>query len=180
MSKPIEKESQIEKENDKKANRDPISGEIGMHAVGTGVGAAVVGGASAAGIMAAGAAMGAAGGPVGAVIGAAVGAVIGADIGKAVGEKINPTQLVWWEQNHATRPYVKAGHDYKTFEPAYRTGLEAARDNNGADFNDLAPSIKNNWNIARGGSKLEWEEARPAIEDAFQTYTTYSPNGEKR
>ncbi len=180
MSKPLESRSTIAKENEKKANRDPITGEPGMQAIGTGVGAAVGGGAAAAGVMAAAAATGAAGGPVGAVIGAAVGAVIGADVGKAVGEKINPTQLVWWQENYKTRPYVKSGQDYSTYEPAYRSGIEAARDSKGKGFNDLEPSIKNNWNLSRGDSQLEWDQARPAVEDAFETYKSYRPVKDER
>lgn len=163
MSKPADTRSDIEKENEKKANRDPISGEPGMQAIGTDVGAALGGAA-------AGAAMGMVAGPAGVVIGATVGAIIGADAGHAVGEKINPTQLVWWEENHGSRPYVKAGKDYTHYEPAYRTGIEAARTRDGKDFKDLAPGIENNWNLSRGNSQLEWNDARPAVEDAFHSY----------
>lgn len=173
MDKKIETREDIKKENEKKANRDPISGEPGMQATGTGVGAALGGAAGAGAAMAAGATVGSAAGPAGAVIGAAVGAVIGADIGHAVGEKVNPTQLVWWEENYASRPYVKAGSTFDTYEPAYRSGIEAARAREGRDFADLAPSIENNWNMARGNSQLEWNDARPAVEDAFRSYVDY-------
>lgn len=174
-----ETREEIAKENEKKANRDPVSGEPGMQATGTGIGAAVGGTAAAGAAMAAGATVGSAAGPAGAMIGAAVGAVIGADIGHAVGEKVNPTQLVWWQENYSTRPYVKAGSPFDMYEPAYRSGIEAARDRNGRDFKDLAPSIENNWNMARGNSQLEWDEARPAVEDAFRTYIGYRADGRK-
>lgn len=166
MNKPVETRADIAKENEKKANRDPISGEPGMQAIGTGVGAALGGAA-------AGAAMGLVAGPAGALIGATVGAVIGADAGHAVGEKINPTQLVWWEENYASRPYVIAGMDFTHYEPAYRSGIDAARARNGKEFADLAASIENNWNLSRGDSQMEWNEARPAVEDAFLTYVGY-------
>ena len=180
MTNPKDTPSEIAKENEKKANRDPITGEPGMHAASTGLGAAVGGTAAAAGAMAAGAAMGSAGGPAGAVIGAVVGAVIGADVGHAVGEEINPTQLIWWKENHADRPYVKPGEDFEAYEPAYRTGIEAARNRNGKEFRDLAPGIENNWNIARGASRLDWDAARPAVEDAFQNYVAYKPGTDAR
>jgi hypothetical protein len=173
MTKNIDTRSEREKENERKANRDPISGEPGMQATGTGVGAALGGAAGAGAAMAAGATAGSVAGPAGAVIGAAVGAVIGADIGHAVGEKVNPTQLVWWEENYASRPYVKPGSKFAMYEPAYRSGLEAARSRDGRDFNELAPSIQNNWNMARGNSQLEWDDARPAVEDAFKSYVDY-------
>lgn len=170
----IETEEEIKKSNEKKANRDPVSGEVGMHAVGTGVGAAVGGTAAAAGAMAAGAAMGSAAGPVGAMIGAVVGAVIGADVGNAVAEKVNPTQLVWWQENYSTRPYVKPGEEFSVYEPAYRYGLETARLNEGKLFVDVTHTIKNNWHMARGSSHMEWDDARPAVEDAFQNYANYT------
>ncbi len=180
MTKEIDTRTEVQKENDKKANRDPISGEPGMHALGTGVGAAVGGVAAAGAAIAAGAAMGSAAGPAGAIIGAAVGAVIGADAGNAIGEEVNPTQLVWWEENYSTRPYVKPGEGFSTYEPAYRSGIELARTSKGREFGDLAPSIENNWNMSRGDSQLEWDDARPAVEDAFRSYNAYQPGADAR
>jgi uncharacterized protein (TIGR02271 family) len=66
------------------ANRDPISGELGAHPVGTAVGAT-------AGAVAAGAAAGSVAGPVGTVVGAVVGAVAGGAAGKGVAETVDPT-----------------------------------------------------------------------------------------
>jgi uncharacterized protein (TIGR02271 family) len=65
-------------------NRDPITGALGAHPVGTGVGAA-------AGGVAAGAAAGSVAGPVGTVVGAAAGAVAGGLAGKKVAEEVDPT-----------------------------------------------------------------------------------------
>ena len=66
------------------ASRDPISGELGAHPVGTAVGAT-------AGAVAAGAAAGSVAGPVGTVVGAVVGAVAGGAAGKGVAETVDPT-----------------------------------------------------------------------------------------
>jgi uncharacterized protein (TIGR02271 family) len=66
------------------ANRDPLTGEVGAHPVGTGVGA-VAGG------VAAGAAAGSVAGPVGTAVGAAAGAVAGGLAGKEVAEELDPT-----------------------------------------------------------------------------------------
>lgn len=65
-------------------NRDPISGALGAHPIGTGVGAA-------AGGVAAGAAIGSVAGPVGTAVGAAAGAIVGGLAGKGVAESIDPT-----------------------------------------------------------------------------------------
>ncbi|MCW2950753.1 MAG: hypothetical protein JWN41_1766, partial [Thermoleophilia bacterium] len=66
------------------ANRDPITGAVGAHPVGTGVGALAGGAAT-------GAAVGTVAGPVGTAIGAAVGAVAGGLAGKGVAEEMDPT-----------------------------------------------------------------------------------------
>lgn len=65
-------------------NRDPISGALGAHPIGTGVGAA-------AGGVAAGAAIGSVAGPVGTAVGAAAGAIVGGLAGKGVAESVDPT-----------------------------------------------------------------------------------------
>src|SRR5687768_9756464 len=74
-----------DKQKNRDANRDPITGEPGSHPVGTGVGA-VAGGA------ATGAAIGTAGaGPVGTAVGAAAGAIVGGLAGHGAAEGLNPT-----------------------------------------------------------------------------------------
>src|SRR5581483_2346954 len=81
-------------------NRDPLSGEVGAHPVGTGVGAAAGGGAAGVALgagaaalsaTATGAAIGAAAGPIGAVAGAVAGSIAGGLIGKRVAESVHPT-----------------------------------------------------------------------------------------
>ena len=72
-----------------------------------------------------------------------------------------------WELNYHTRPYVKKGHDFETYRPAYRAGIDSFINNPEESFDNLEPSIRNNWNIDRGGSNLEWSDARDAARDAF-------------
>ena len=68
------------------ANRDPLSGEVGSHPVGVGIGAA-------AGVVA---------GPLGMAVGALVGAVAGGLAGKGVAEAIDPTaEDAYWRANYA-------------------------------------------------------------------------------
>ncbi len=74
-------------------NRDPITGTLGAHPVGTAVGAT-------AGGVAAGAAVGSVAGPVGTVVGAAVGAVAGGLAGKGAAEVVDPTTTT-------SRPIIK-------------------------------------------------------------------------
>lgn len=161
----------LDKANDKKANRDPITGEPGSHPVATGIGAAVGAATGVVGAMAMGAAAGAPLGPAGAIAGAAAGGILGGGIGHGIGEDIRPTQLAWWKANYSSRPYITEGKNFDTYEPAYRYGIDTAianKNNVDRDFNTLEPNLRNNWNIARGKSSMEWDEAKYATRDAFE------------
>lgn len=152
---------------DDPANRDIITGEPGSHPVATALGATTGIAAGIGAAIAVGATSGAALGPAGAVIGAIAGGIFGGGVGHQIGEDIFPTHLAWWEENYQTRPYVVAGSTYSQYEPAYWYGIDAAVQNPSHEFEVLEPNIRNNWNINRGNSTLEWDEARTAARDAF-------------
>lgn len=146
---------------DDPANRDPLSGAPGAHPVGVGVGAA--GGA------ATGAAIGAMAGPVATIVGGAVGAVVGGLAGKAVAEGIDPTvEDAFWRNSYITRPYVKAGSEYRVYQPAYRFGWEAASRYPDQTFDDIEDEIEADWTTTRGDSSLTWNEAKLAARDAWE------------
>lgn len=114
---------------------------------------------------AAGAAIGGMAGPIGAVAGAAIGGAIGGRAGEDIAREINPTaEEQYWEEHYRTRSYVTSDADYETYRPAYRMGVDAYRSNPGKRFDDLEPSLRNNWGA---DNHLGWEEAREAARDAF-------------
>ena len=116
----------------------------------------------------AGGLLGSLAGPVGLVAGATIGGGAGGEAGEIMAREANPTaEELHWEQNYHTRPYVKKEHDFETYRPAYRVGIDGFFNNPAVSFDDLEPSIRNNWNISRGGSNLEWSDARDAARDAF-------------
>lgn len=140
-------------------NRDPITGAPGAHPVGTGVGA--TGGAIA------GAAVGSVAGPVGAVVGLVAGAVAGGLGGKAVAEGVNPTQEdAYWRDNYDKESYYDRTRTYDDYGPAYELGW-SGRAQRGADFAAAEPALASEWNDRRGTSGLEWSQARPAAEAAW-------------
>lgn len=144
------------------ANRDPLTGELGSHPVGTGIGA-VVGGA------AAGAATGTVAGPVGTAIGAAVGAVAGGLAGKGIAEMIDPTaEETYWRQNYEGRPYVSYGEPFDEYAPAYRYGVDAFSRYPGQDYDEIEPNLERGWNGVRGTSRLDWDRAKEATRDAWR------------
>ena len=152
-------------ETDRKAdaNRDPLSGTLGAHPVGTGVGAA-------AGGLAAGALAGTmAAGPVGTVIGAGIGAVAGGLAGKGIAEAIDPTvEESYWRKTYLSRPYVKGGASFDDYGPAYRYGVDSYGRSNGRTFEQSEPDLKRGWEQTKGSSRLSWDEAKDASRESWQ------------
>jgi hypothetical protein len=144
------------------ANRDPISGTPGAHPVGVGIGAA-------AGGIAAGAAAGTlAAGPVGTVIGAAVGAVVGGLGGKAVAEHFDPTvEEQYWRSAYNSEPYYKREFGFDDYAPAYRLGGEAYGRYGDKPFADFEKDLAEDYQRARGKSRLEWNDAKAATRAAW-------------
>jgi hypothetical protein len=144
------------------ANRDPFSGTPGAHPVGVGIGAA-------AGGIAAGAAAGTlAAGPVGTIVGAAVGAVVGGLGGKAVAEHFDPTvEEQYWRAAYSSEPYYKREFGFDDYAPAYRLGGEAYGRYGDAPFADFENELADDYQRARGKSRLEWNDARDATRAAW-------------
>ena len=153
---------------DPDANRDPISGAPGSHPVGTAIGA--TGGA------AAGAAIGSVAGPVGTVVGTAVGAVAGGLAGKGAAEAVNPTlEDEYWRSNYATRPYVTQGSSYETYRPAYQYGWETFPRYQGRRFDEVEPELRRDWESTKRDARLNWENAKGAVKDAWHRVETKLP-----
>ena len=147
---------------DAEPNRDPITGAVGAHPVGTGLGAAL-GGAVA------GAMTGSAAGPVGTLVGTALGAIVGGLAGKSVAESIDPTiEVDYWRENYKAQPYAAQEADFNVYEPAFRYGVMAHARYPGRRFDDMEVQLAEGWVDARGTSNLEWLAARMAARDAWQ------------
>lgn len=143
------------------ANRDPLSGALGAHPVGTGIGA-VAGGA------AAGAAIGTVAGPVGTVVGMAAGAIVGGLAGKAVAESIDPTvEDAYWRTTYISRSYVDKASPYDIYQPAYRVGYEGYGRYTGKRYEDVEMDLQRDYEKTRGKAGLEWNKAKHATRDAW-------------
>jgi hypothetical protein len=145
------------------ANRDPLSGEIGSHPLGTGVGAAGAGTiATVAG--------GAVGGPIGAVVGAVIGSVVGGLAGKDAAEQLNPTfEDIHWREIYSSGPYVEKGTTYSDYQTAYRTGYEGydRYGHSGRSYSDIESDLQRDYEGDQSGS-LPWETAKHAVRDAWE------------
>jgi hypothetical protein len=158
----------IERTENPAANPDPITAAPGSHPVGTGIGAAAGGAAGVGGAIAAGAVAGSAAGPIGTAVGAAVGAVAGGLIGKGVAEAVNPTlEDEYWRQNYATRTYAQPGTSYEDYRPAYEYGWSCRTRYVDKNFDDVEPTLGQDWENRKGDSHLNWSQARNAVRDAW-------------
>lgn len=166
------REQELKNPNDPNV-RDPehaheLGGTLGMTAVG--VPAAIAGGVGAiAATAATGATIGAAAGPLGIVAGAAIGGAIGGAAGESIARAVNPTaEEKYWEENYENRPYYVEGRDFETYRPAYRYGIDNYNRFEGKSFAEVEAELNRDWPKARGTSSLEWNEARPATQDAYE------------
>ena len=148
---------------DPATQRDPApSDRSGSRASDVGA-SALIGGA------AAGAVAGTLAGPVGAVIGAAVGAVAAGYAGNAIAESVDRTvEEGHWRENFTHRPYAGPDADFDDFGPAYSYGVDAYVRQPGRSFAEVEPELSSGWSSARRSSRLDWERARPASQDAWQ------------
>jgi uncharacterized protein YcfJ len=142
-------------------NRDPITGALGAHPVGTGIGA-VAGGA------AVGAAIGTVAGPVGTGIGMAAGAIAGGLAGKGIAEKIDPTaEDAYWRTSYISRSYVDKDTAYDLYQSAYRTGYEGYGRYPGKSFDEVEADLRRDYEKTRRTSALDWNKAKHATRDAW-------------
>ncbi|MDB9693625.1 hypothetical protein [Acinetobacter nosocomialis] len=153
-------------------NHVPDMSESGENLVATGAG--TLGGA------AVGAAFGVVGGPSGAVVGGIIGGVIGAIAGNDIAQTNNQKddsndwqeEDNYWRENYKKMPYyiedknLEYDRDYRA---AYRLGYENRVDNNaGINFSEVESKLKTKWEQVKGSSRLQWEEAKFAVEDGLK------------
>ncbi|MCJ0826252.1 hypothetical protein MQC88_09875 [Luteimonas sp. 50] len=134
------------------------------HVLGAGS-AALAGGA-------AGAAIGAVvAGPAGVAVGAAAGGALGAVYGNRASEAADPRQdLGHFQQIFKTMPYYIDGHDWHDYAPAYRYGLDTWSTHRGTALEAVESQLQGGWEAAaRFGSRLQWQQARPAVAHAWQS-----------
>lgn len=151
------------REVERELERDAEGKELGPHPVGTAMGGV-------AGAVAAGAAAGSIAGPIGAAVGGAIGAVAGGVAGSlASGAVVDPEKEdEYWRGNWQQREYARGEFSYdQDWSPAYRYGVEAYNRHPKRDFDELEGDLCDGWNGYCGGSRLDWERARPASREAW-------------
>jgi len=147
--------------NESDLNRDPITGTLGAHPLGTTAGAT-------SGAVAGGVAGMAVAGPVGGVIGVVVGAVAGGLAGKSAAEAVNPTaEERFWKETYIREPYYVNGHAFEYYAPGFRAGWEGRVRHDGRTFEQAEAELKAGYNFTRSELDPSWLEIRPAARAAW-------------
>jgi hypothetical protein len=119
-----------------------------------------------------GAAAGSPGGPLGMVAGAAVGAVAGGAIGKGTAKLVNPKdEDLYWRDAYRERPYYDSALIYDDYKPAFQLGYRTRESMPGATFEQAERRLSQDWAMAKGESRLTWEQAKLAARDAWDRAT---------
>jgi phage tail tape-measure protein len=138
--------------------------DLADHHLATGLGAG--GGALA------GAAAGAGGGPVGMAAGAAIGAVAGGAVGKGTAKVVNPhDEDRYWSNAYRDRPYYDSALSYDDYRPAYDLGYRTRASIADGTFEQAERRLSQDWAMAKGESRLTWEQAKLAARDAWDRAT---------
>jgi hypothetical protein len=110
-----------------------------------------------------------AGGPIGAAIGAVIGGAAGVAGGRVAAENLNPEdEDAYWRENYYKLDYVLPDDRYEDYAPAYQYGREARMRYADLSFEDAEARLADEWEAAKGSSRLDWQRARRPIRDAWE------------
>jgi hypothetical protein len=106
------------------------------------------------------------------VLGATAGVAAGAAqalAGRARARPADPvTEELYWREHFASEPYYDGSFAFEEYLPAWRTGWEGRAKYPGRTFEHAERELKQDFHWSRGGSRLLWDQARPAVKAAFE------------
>ena len=106
------------------------------------------------------------------VVGAAVGAVAGGAIGNGTAKSVDPkNEEVYWRDAYRDRPYYDSALVYDDYRPAYEVGYRTRASLPEASFEQAERRLSQDWAMAKGESRLTWEQAKLAARDAWDRAT---------
>lgn len=74
----------------------------------------------------------------------------------------------YWRTRYNSRDYVDHSQGFRDYEPAFRYGWELRAGYGGWTWSELKPVAAAGWKRFRGDCCLGWEEAAPAVREAFE------------
>ena len=106
------------------------------------------------------------------VAGAAIGAVAGGAVGKGTAKLVNPKdEDLYWRDAYRERPYYDSALIYDDYRPAYELGYRTRAAIPEGSFEHAERRLSQDWAMARGESRLTWEQAKLAARDAWDRAT---------
>ncbi|EPL1366014.1 hypothetical protein ACVESP_19345, partial [Acinetobacter baumannii] len=78
----------------------------------------------------------------------------------------------YWRENYKKMPYYTEDKNLeydRDYRAAYRLGYENRVDNNAEiNFSEVESKLKTKWEQVKGSSRLQWEDAKFAVEDGLK------------
>jgi hypothetical protein len=91
--------------------------------------------------------------------------------GKSIAELLDPAaEEAYWRENYETQPYYEAGYTYDDYHPGYRAGWEGRARYEGRAFEEVERHLQADYELRRGGSRLDWEGCREAARAAWNRF----------
>ena len=73
-----------------------------------------------------------------------------------------------WRERFEQRPYAQ-GRRYDDYEAAYRYGtLAYIQSDRPREWSEVENELHGGWAQGRGDSRMEWQDAEPAVRDAWE------------
>jgi hypothetical protein len=73
----------------------------------------------------------------------------------------------YWQSQFDKEHYYTPGASFDDYRGAYRTGCEGYYSHLGNAYSDVEAQLRQEWENARGPSRLGWEQARHAVRAAW-------------
>lgn len=75
----------------------------------------------------------------------------------------------YWRTHHDACASAANGADYAEYQPAYRYGIESyLRTDHPQTGEEVESDLAEGWESARGQSRLNWDDAKPAVRQAWE------------
>jgi len=153
---------------------DPLFRAMAAHPLGVAAGAVI---GAVAGYLVVSLFAGAAATLVGAVIGVLAGATIAAGIAERSGRSHGSDDASrhdfsdrYFAERFEQAAYRRPDAIFEDYRPAYRYGLHARTQRGAVIWDDaLERELASEWHLHRGDSKLDWNQARAGVYEAFST-----------
>jgi hypothetical protein len=75
------------------------------------------------------------------------------------------TEETYWREHHHKQPFVKPGHSYEDYAPAYRTGYEGFQKHPEKKFFEVEPNLAQDYHMH--DAALPWADAKDAARVAW-------------